>query len=465
VEIDLKYVPQRETGMTPYEIMLSESQERMLLVAEKGREQEVFAIFHKWGLDATTIGQVTGDGMLRVRDHGKVVAEIPCNALAKDCPMYERPSEPPQRIERPLYEFVAEGTDLTENFLRLLGSPSIASKRYVYEQYDHMVRTNTVVGPGAGDAAVLRLKGTKRGLALSLDGNGRYCRLEPKRGAQLAVAEACRNVVSTGARPLAATNCLNFGNPEKPAIMGQFRAVIDGMAEACRTLGTPVTGGNVSFYNETLGQPIYPTPVIGILGVMEDISRATGMGFRESGDWIVLLEANGREARGPMEGERRRFSSSEYAKVIAGITAGEPPEIDLEAERKLYEAVLKILARGLACSAHDVSDGGIAVTVAESCFASPVGDLGAEITLDGDAAAEYALFEESPSRIVISTPENHLAEVLSVAAEYGVSSRAVGKTIPAHFIVRRNGRVIISSEVSRLRAEWSTALERLLQFR
>ena len=465
VEIDLQHVPQRETGMTPYEIMLSESQERMLLVGEKGREKEVFAIFHKWGLDAATIGQVTGDGMLRVRNHGQVVAEIPCGALAKDCPLYERPLETPARAEGPLYDFLPEGSDLTENFLHLLASPSIASKRTVFEQYDHMVRTNTVVGPGAGDAAVLRLKGTQRGLALSVDGNGRHCWLHPKRGAQLAVAEACRNVVCCGARPIAATNCLNFGNPEKPVIMGQFSEVIDGMAEACRALGTPVTGGNVSFYNETLGQPIYPTPVIGILGVIEDISCAMGMGFREIGDWIILLETGSGGAPGSLEQLRRNFSSSEYAKVVAGITAGEPPTIDLDAERKLYEAVLEILRRRLANSAHDVSDGGLAVTLAESCFASPAADLGADITFDGAEPAEFAFFDESPSRIVISAPENHLAEVLSIAAEYGVSTRAMGRTIPAQLIVRRNGRVVLASEVSRLRHEWSSALEGLLQVR
>ncbi len=472
VEMDLRHVPQRETGMTPYEIMLSESQERMLLVAEKGREKEVFDIFHKWGLEAATIGQVTGDGLLRVRDHGKVVAEIPCNALAKDCPVYERPLETLTHSEGPLYEFLPEGSNLTENFLRLLASPVIASKRYVFEQYDYMVRTNTVVGPAAGDAAVLRLKGTHRGLALSVDGNGRYCWLHPRRGARLAVAEACRNVVCSGARPLAATNCLNFGNPEKPVIMGQFSEVIDGMAEACRALGTPVTGGNVSFYNETLGQPIYPTPVVGILGVIEDISYATGMGFREIGDWIILMEAGPRgtpapPSAGPASPEqlRRTFSSSEYARVIAGVTAGEPPTIDLDAERELHEAVLEILKRGLARTAHDVSDGGLAVTVAESCFASTVPDLGADITLDGDEPAEYALFEESPSRIVISASENHLAEVLGLAAEYGVSSRAMGRTIPAQFMVRRKGRAVLASEVSRLRREWSSALEQILQVR
>ncbi len=465
VEIDLQYVPQRETGMTPYEIMLSESQERMLLVAEKSREKEVFDIFHKWGLDAARIGQVTGDGMLRVRDHGKVVGEIPCDALAKDCPIYERPLEIPAPAEGRLYGFLPEGSNLTENFLRLLASPAIASKRTVFEQYDHMVRTNTVVGPGAGDAAVLRLKGTRRGLALSVDGNGRYCWLDPRRGAQLAVAEACRNVVCSGARPIAATNCLNFGNPEKPVIMGQFREVIDGMAEACRALGTPVTGGNVSFYNETLGQPIYPTPVIGILGVIEDISCAMGMGFREVGDWIILLEAGAHGAPGSLEQQRRTFSSSEYAKWVAGVTAGEPPAIGLDAERELYEAVLEILKRGLAFSAHDVSEGGLAVTLAESCFASKVADLGAEITLDGVEPAEFALFGESPSRILISAPENHLAEVLSIAAEYGVSSRAMGRTIPAQLIVRRNGRVVLASEASQLRQQWSNALEELLQVR
>jgi phosphoribosylformylglycinamidine synthase subunit PurL len=265
IEIDLARVPQRETGMTPYEIMLSESQERMLLVAERGREGEVFEVFHKWGLDAVEIGRVTEDGKLRVLHDGKVAAEIPAHAIAEEGPKYERPIAAPKASPAanvPLFEFAAAGTNLTENFRGLLASPSIASKYWVTEQYDSMVRTNTRIGPGAGDAAVVRLKESKRAIALKTDGNGRWVYLSPRLGAMHAVAEAARNVACTGARPIAATNCLNFGNPEKPEVMWQFTEAIDGISQACRALDTPITGGNVSFYNETLGKPIYPTPVL-----------------------------------------------------------------------------------------------------------------------------------------------------------------------------------------------------------
>ena len=299
IELDLTRVPQRETNMTPYEMMLSESQERMLLVAERGREREVFDVFHKWGLDAVEVGRVTDDGMLRVLHHGRVAAEIPAHAIAEEGPKYERPiaagpSAEIAAISRgPLVEFcrVRKAADFTENFRRLLASPTIASKQWITGQYDSMVRTNTRVGPGAGDAAVVRLKETKRALALATDGNGRWGFLSPRAGAMHAVAEAARNVACTGARPIAATNCLNFGNPEKPEVMWQFSEAIDGIAEACTALETPITGGNVSFYNETLGKPIYPTPVLGVLGLMEDADCALGSAFRNEGDLIVLLDA------------------------------------------------------------------------------------------------------------------------------------------------------------------------------
>src|SRR6201988_1002426 len=296
IEIDLARVPQRETGMTPYEIMLSESQERMLLVAERGREREVFGVFSKWGLDAVEIGKVTDDGKLRVLDHGRVVAEIPAHAIAEEGPRYERPIAVPASLAGatgPFFEFAAAGADLTENFRGLLASAEIASKYWITEQYDSMVRTNTRFGPGASDAAVLRLKETERGLALSTDGNGRWCFLSPRVGAMHAVAEAARNVACRGARPVAATNCLNFGNPEKPEVMWQFSEAVDGISEACCALEIPITGGNVSFYNETLGKPIYPTPLLGVLGVLEDADYAVGSAFDKEGDAIVLLDGGG----------------------------------------------------------------------------------------------------------------------------------------------------------------------------
>src|SRR5579862_7307287 len=294
IEIDLARVPQRETNMTAYDIMLSESQERMLLVAERGREREVFDVFHKWGLDAVEVGRVTSDGMLRVLNHGQVAAEIPAHALAEEGPRYERPiaaaPERPTPSKAELVPFAPADADLTENFRRLLASHAIASKHWITEQYDSMVRTNTQFGPGAGDAAVVRLKGTKRALALSTDANGRWCFLSPRVGAMHAVAESARNVACSGARPVAATNCLNFGNPEKPEVMWQFTQALDGMSEAYRAFDTPITGGNVSFYNETLGKPIYPTPVIGMLGILEDADAAVGSAFRNEGDEILLLD-------------------------------------------------------------------------------------------------------------------------------------------------------------------------------
>src|SRR5487761_501061 len=292
IEIELACVPQRETGMTPYEIMLSESQERMLLVAERGREHEVFEVFSKWGLDAVEIGRVTQDGRLRILENGSTVADIPAHAIAEEGPVYKRPIAPAKSPESsaPLVEFACAGAALNKDFCKLRASPAIASKRWIFEQYDHMVRTNTRVGPGAGDASIIRIKETKRALALATDGNGRWCQLAPRIGAMHAVAEAARNVACTGARPIAATNCLNFGNPEKPEVMWQFSEAIDGIAEACQALETPITGGNVSFYNETLGKPIYPTPVLGALGLLEDAECALGSGFRNEGDLIVLLD-------------------------------------------------------------------------------------------------------------------------------------------------------------------------------
>src|ERR1700689_2309983 len=300
IEIDLARVPQRETGMTPYEIMLSESQERMLLVAERGREREVFEVFQEWGLDAVEVGRVPSDGKLRILDHGRLAAEIPAHAIAEEGPRYERPiAKPPAsapQAKMGLLEFAPKGSDLTEDFRQLLASPTIASKYWITEQYDSMVRTNTRFGPGSGDAAVLRLKETKRAPALATDGNGRWCFLAPRLGAMHAVAEAARNVACTGARPVAATNCLNFGNPEKPEVMWQFSEAIDGIAEAYRALDPPITGGNVSFYNETLGKPIYPTPVLGVLGLMEDANCALGSGFRNEGDVILLLDGSQQDA-------------------------------------------------------------------------------------------------------------------------------------------------------------------------
>jgi phosphoribosylformylglycinamidine synthase subunit PurL len=461
IEIELARVPQRETGMTPYEIMLSESQERMLLVAERGREHEVFEVFHKWGLDAVEVGQVTADGKLRVLDHGRLAAEIPAHAIAEEGPRYERPiavppATAPQAKTR-LVEFAPKGSDLTDNFRQLLASPTIASKYWITEQYDSMVRTNTRFGPGSGDAAVLRLKETKRALALATDGNGRWCFLAPRLGAMHAVAEAARNVACTGARPIAATNCLNFGNPEKPEVMWQFSEAIDGISEACRALDIPITGGNVSFYNETLGKPIYPTPVLGVLGLLDDAECALGSSFRNEGDAILLLEGKIQDApEAPSAEALNQFSSSEYAKTIHGIVAGSPPAIDLAAEKRLIECLAKLASQKIILSAHDVSDGGLAVTLAESCFASD--GISANVTLDTDPAneaAEYAIFGERGARIVTSLPASSLASVRAVAAQYNVNAQQIGTVSRGDFRIQYKGTPVIHGDIDSFRKIWA----------
>jgi phosphoribosylformylglycinamidine synthase II len=469
IEIDLAKVPQRETGMSPYEIMLSESQERMLLVAEKGREQEVLDVFKKWGLDATVVGDVKDGGLLVVKDHGKVVAEIPAHPLAEEGPVYNRPMAQPaarKETDKDWFVFAAAGIDFTENFKKLLASPTIASKRWITDQYDSMVRTNTLAGPGSSDAAVVRIKETKRALALATDGNGRWCALNPRVGAMHAVAEAARNVATSGARPIAATNCLNFGSPEKPEVMWQFSEAIDAIGEACIALDTPITGGNVSFYNETLGKSIYPTPTIGILGVIEDASKVLKIAFRNEGDIIVLLDgatsSKAAHQAPPKGGKQKEFSSSEYSKTIAGIVTGEPPAIELGAEKWLIDCLVALAAAGTVGSAHDISDGGLAVALAESCFASL--GLGATVTALEDFAAEYALFGERGARVVVSVSPEKLGALRNTARQYGVGAHEIGKVNhDNHLRIEYKGHVVVSSPVPVLRDAWAFALERALK--
>ena len=469
IEIDLAKVPQRETGMTPYEIMLSESQERMLLVAEKGREREVLDVFKKWGLDAVVVGTVTEGGIAKVLNHGQIAAEIPAHPLAEEGPVYRRPiAQPPLRHETSAdwFSFAPEGTNLTVNFAKLLASPAIASKRWITEQYDTSVRTNTLAGPGASDAAVVRIKDpqtgiVKRALALATDGNGRWCQLNPRVGAMHAVAEAARNVATSGARPIAATNCLNFGSPEKPEVMWQFSEAIDGLTVACNELGTPITGGNVSFYNETLGKSIYPTPVIGILGILDDASRVLKIAFRAEGDAIVLLDGASAPTLVPNPELAREFSSSEYSKSVAGIVSGEPPAIDLAAEKRLIECLIALASDGSVQSAHDLSDGGIAVTLAESCFATP--GLGACISLDEDASPEFALFHESGARCVVSVSPTKLAAVLGTARHYGVGALEIGKVHLGNALrIEYKGSAVVDSPLDALRSIWANSLENTL---
>ncbi len=484
VEIDVALVPQRETGMTPYEIMLSESQERMLLVAKRGREAEVERVFEKWDLHAVRIGEVTADGLLRVKDHGAVVAEIPNRALTDEAPVYHRPMSPPEylaaaqeldldALARSAKAFalqpgktsdgalppsadlsdVARRLQPSDMLLALLGSPTIGSKRWVYQQYDHMVRTNTVNIPGLG-AGVVRIKGTDRALAMSVDGNGRYCYLDPYRGAMLAVAEAARNVACSGARPLAATNCLNFGNPERPAIMWQFAKAVEGIGAACRALDVPITGGNVSLYNETDGCAIYPTPVIGIVGLLEHADRVVTRRFQDAGDVIVLFG----EGRGELGG-------SEYLKVAHDIVRGVPPSLDLAAERALQTLIVALAEARLIRSANDCSDGGLAVALAECCF--DTNGVGAEVSIAAvDAARDpqmnlaAALFGESASRVLVSLATDGLADVLERAAAAHVPARVIGQTGGNRLHIAVGGTTAIDLSVDDAERVWASAVSR-----
>ena len=461
VEIELDRVPQRETGMTPYEIMLSESQERMLLVAQKGREEEVFRVFEKWGLDAVEIGQVTRDSKMRVLEHGQIVAEIPNAALTDDAPVYKRPLarwEPPVDREKPEHIHFAESADFTAQLKHLLASPNICSKRWVWQQYDHMVQTNTVEAPGAGDAGVIRIKGSQRGLAMALDGNGRWCYLDPRLGAMHAVAEAARKVACAGATPIGATNCLNFGNPEKPHIMWQFSQVIDGITKACEELDTPITGGNVSFYNETLGEGIYPTPVIGVVGLLEDVHQAAKMHFAHADRKIVLLRAN--ETGDAVDAELE-FGSSEYAKQVLGAVWGYPPELDLEKEATLQRALVAMIQAGLIESAHDCADGGLAVALVECALPAGIG-LNAKLP-KGQAMLEFPLFAEDASRVVISCDAGQLPRIKRVAEEYGIFADGLGGTGGDSVEIAVDGQLVISASIGDLREAYEGALEKALR--
>jgi phosphoribosylformylglycinamidine synthase II len=461
IEIELDRVPQRETGMTPYEIMLSESQERMLLVAQKGREQEVFRVFEKWGLDAVEVGQVTRDNKLRVLQHGEIVAEIPNPALTDEAPLYKRPLarwEPPVPREKPEQITFGKSSDVTADLKGLLASPNISSKRWVWQQYDHMVQTNTVEAPGSGDAGVIRIKGSKRGLSMALDGNGRWCYLDPRLGAMHAVAEAARKVACSGATPIGATNCLNFGNPEKPHIMWQFSQTIDGITKACEELEIPITGGNVSFYNETLGEGIYPTPVLGVVGTLDDVHKAAKMHFGASGRTVVLLRA---AEVGDATDAEVEFGSSEYAKEILGALWGYPPELDLEKEAALQKAVIQLIQEQLLDSAHDCTDGGIAVALAEMAF--PKG-VGAKVNLAaGELFPEFVLFGEDASRVLISCDPANLPRIKQVAETCGISADVIGETIPDKLEISLDGKPAVSAKISDLEELYEGALEAALR--
>ena len=488
IELDLSLVPQREAGMSAYEMLLSESQERMLIVAHSGREREVVDIFRKWDLDAVVIGRVRDDQAMRVLHNNETVANIPVSALTDEAPVYERPMKsresgpkslesgveslesadsnpewlvttrnsgsrtPDSRLRTP-DSLIQTPDSLNASLLRLIASPNIASKKWVYRQYDHMVRTNTAVLPGA-DAGVIRIKETRRALAMSLDGNGRYCAADPREGAKLVVAESARNVVCVGARPIAVTNCLNFASPEKPEVMWSFSEVVDGMAEACRALNTPVVSGNVSFYNETEGRGILPTPVIGMVGLIEDVRRVVQSGFKREGDVIALLGETNDD-----------LSISEYASIIEEqssdemIANGRVPSIDLDRELAVQATCLEAAEQGLLQSAHDCADGGFAVALAESCFSTlNTAAVGATVALEGTLSSTGMLFSESPSRIIISCAPGAVDAIQEIAARRQCPFAMLGETKGARLQISVRGASTIDLSLGEVESAWRTAL-------
>jgi phosphoribosylformylglycinamidine synthase len=507
LDVELDFIPQRETGMSAYEIMLSESQERMLLVAEKGREDEVLRVFAKWGLDAVIAGTVQPEPRLRIRHHGVLVADIPNQSLTDDAPLYHRPIgrwKAPLPVDPPddvLAELDKERA-FTADLKKLLTSSNVCSKRWIHEQYDSMVQTNTVLGPG-GEAGVMRIKGTgtpdhERGLAMALDGNGRWCYLDPKLGAMHAVAEAARKVACTGATPVAATNCLNFGNPEKPEIMAQLSAAIDGIAQACTALGTPITGGNVSLYNETRGEGIYPTPVLGIVGILDDVTNAVPAHFQRSGDAILLLWPVPRgeqpnpglhipfptdtahpkaDPLAPAYGETPAviledadepeisastklsiLGSSEFAKTVLGGVWGQPPPLDLDAEADLHTLLAALAERKLLHSARDLSDGGIAVALAQAAFPKGIG-----ATVEQDASLMihplFGLFAEPASTVLLTAAPAHVSAIEKLAGEYSFLSARIGTTGGSRLEIQVDREPFISAPLADLCHAWSSALE------
>ena len=458
IDLDLTHVPRREPGMTPYELMLSESQERMLMVAKAGKEDECIRICKKWDLDVAVVGKVTGSGILRVLDQGKVVAEIPAKSLADDGPRYERPYSPPgyqDMLTNLNYDVLPDVKDANAALLALLESPTIASKRWVYEQYDHMVRTNTMVRPGS-DAAVVRIKGTNKAVAMTVDCNSRYCLLNPYEGARLAVAEAARNLACSGAEPIGLTDCLNFGNPERPDIMWQFVMAIEGMKDACEHFKIPIVSGNVSFYNETNGLSIYPTPMLGMVGLIESADRAMTQWFREDGDDIILLGTT-----------REDLGGSEYLKVLHSREQGSPPYLNLDTEQAVQGCVLQLIRAGLVQSAHDCSDGGVTVALAECCMSGPDRSRGAVVRLTpGRQRKDSMLFGESQSRIIVSAKPAQRQAILEQAQRMGVPAVVIGAVGGASLVIylgdEQSTTKTIDLPVATIADRWGCSLERRL---
>ncbi|WP_168120335.1 phosphoribosylformylglycinamidine synthase subunit PurL [Paenibacillus sp. HB172176] len=450
LELYLDEVPQRETGMTPYEMMLSESQERMLFVVEPQHEAQAKEIFDRWGIICAKVGKVTDDGSLRLFHKGEEVANMPVKALVDECPVYNKPSAEPSYYTK--HGAVDAGgfqeiTDLTGALEQILASPTVASKEWVYNQYDYMVRTATVVQPGS-DAAVVRIDGTRKALAMTTDCNGRYVYLDPEMGGRIAVAEAARNIVCSGAEPLAVTDNLNYGNPEKPDVFWQLEKSADGMAEACVALDTPVIGGNVSLYNENAKGAIYPTPVIGMVGLVHDIDHVTTQGFKSEGDVIVLI------------GETKaEFGGSELQYVRDGAPSGRPPVLDLKVEKKVQGAVLGAIQKGLVASAHDLSEGGIAAALAESCIS---GGIGAEVSLTSELRPDHLLFSESQSRILLSAKPEQAKALTAWLTEQGVANAAIGEVNGSSLNINVNGKAGINAPVKQLEKVWKDAIPCLM---
>ncbi|GIP60531.1 phosphoribosylformylglycinamidine synthase subunit PurL [Paenibacillus woosongensis] len=451
LELYLDEVPQREEGMTAYEMMLSESQERMLFVVEPKDEAQAMEIFERWGVICAKVGKVTDDGRLRLIHKGEVVGDMPVTALVDECPIYNKPSAVPAYYEENANvdtQRYAEVTDLNGALDKVLSSPSVASKAWVYNQYDYMVRTSTAVQPGS-DAAVVTIRGTRKGLAMTTDCNGRFVYLDPEVGGRIAVSEAARNVVCSGAEPLAITDNLNFGSPEKPDIFWQMEKAVDGMAEACRVLNAPVIGGNVSLYNENAKGAIYPTPVVGMVGLVHDTDHITTQGFKAEGDVVFLLGETYAELGG-----------SEFQAVVHGVTEGRPPALDLNVEKKLLDGVLAAIQKGLVQSAHDLSEGGLAVALAESCIS---GGLGAKVDFATELRPDFALFSESQSRILLSAAPDKAAELEQLIASYGVPVQKIGQVTGDKLEISVNARSVLARPVSELKQVWEDVIPCLMQ--
>ncbi|WP_257350729.1 phosphoribosylformylglycinamidine synthase subunit PurL [Pseudalkalibacillus decolorationis] len=445
IEMNLDLVPQRETNMTPYEMMLSESQERMLIVVEKGRENEIEAIVEKWGLEAVAIGHVIEEKELRLTHKDEVVASVPVDALAEEAPVYNKPSAVPAYYEefQKQASYVPSVMDYKDTLLQLLAQPTIASKSWVFDQYDHMVKTSTVVSPGS-DAAVVRLRGTRKALAMTTDCNSRYLYLDPEVGGKIAVAEAARNIVCSGGEPLAITDCLNFGNPEKPEIFWQLEKAVEGMSDACRKLSTPVIGGNVSLYNETNGVAVYPTPVVGMVGLVHDLDHVTTQSYKEAGDVIYMI------------GETKpEFSGSELQKLLEGSISGKAPELDLEKELAYQSQLLSAIQAGIVQSAHDIAEGGLAVAAAESMIDT---ELGASFTVSGDELA--ALFSESQSRFLVTVNPENVEEFERLVKD----ATAIGVVLDRSVlrIETSEGKELVSASLKELETAWKGAIPCLL---